>query len=78
METKEERKEAFLKDLKELLKKHNAEIMVEEINVRPYLGGDWVIGVTLNGVYDNDPTHDYDCLKEYTEINLGNFIHGGD
>jgi len=78
METSEQRKAAFLKDLKEVLKKHNAEILVEEINVRTYLGGTWVMGVVLNGEYDTDPTHEYDCLKEYTEINLGNFIDGRD
>jgi hypothetical protein len=78
METKEQRTEAFLKDLKEVLKKHDAEICVEEINYRAYMGGDWVMGVILNSEYDNDPKHDYECFKEYTEINLGNYIDGKD
>jgi len=78
METKEQRTEVFIKDLKELLKKHNAEILVEEINHKAYMGGDWVMGVVLNGEYDTDPTHNYDCLKEYTEINLGTYIDGKD
>lgn len=76
MVTKEQRKEEFLKDLKDLLKKHGAEIFVSEINVRAYMRGDMVMEVVLNGVYDTNPDGEYDCLKEYTEINLGSFIDG--
>ena len=74
METKEQRKEEFLKDLKELLKKHDADIQLEEINYRAYMGGDWVMTAYLDSEYDAE----YDCLKEYTEINLGNYIDGKD
>lgn len=72
MDAREERKEQFIKDLKELCRKHKAYIGLEEINRRPWMGGDWVISVTLDSEYDKN----LECTREMTDFNLGNCFDG--
>jgi len=74
METSEQRTEEFIKDLKALLLKHNAELLVEEVNIRGYRGGEYSMSVYLNSVWDENN----ECIKCYTEIDLGNSIDGKD
>lgn len=69
MKTKEQITEEFLADLKILLKKHDASISIEEQNHLPYTRGEDHMVVTLQSEYKN-----CECIKEYTEIDLGNYI----
>jgi hypothetical protein len=78
MESSEQRKTAFIKDLKELLNKHGAELSVEEVGARGYMPGTWVVNALLNSVYGEDEAGEYECLKAYTDISLGTFIDGKD
>ena len=41
MTIQEQKHQAFLKDLKEVLKKHKAELVVEEFDARSYTPGHW-------------------------------------
>jgi len=55
----------IIKDFKKVLKKYNAELLVEEHNYRPYLGGDWNMVISF---------------KDYTkeDINLGSYLDQDD
>lgn len=72
--TVDERKNAFMADLKAVLAKHNADIYLDEINVKAYMGGNWVMAVTLDSVYDSDG----ECVAQYDYFNIGNYIDGND
>ena len=60
----------FEKDLKALLKKHSATIELEDLPTKyAYSVPDKTIKVYIDAVYKNG-----DCLVEFTEIDLGNYI----
>ena len=60
--------EEFERDLKELLKKWDAEIDLEE-TYRGYSGSTYTIQATINAIYE-----DGECLREFKQIDLGTFI----
>lgn len=74
MMTQEERRAAFVLDIKEVLKKHNAELTVEDKNVRSYYPEDFEIEATLNSEYDDEG----ECVKPYTEVYFGRYLDGNE
>ena len=65
MFTKEEREEAFRKDLKELLEKHKAELWVGD-DGRPYGLHSGVVEITMYGKWDENG----DQIAEFTDFKL--------
>ena len=72
MLNKQQREQAFITELKELLARHDAEIELEETDRRAYIGSTYEIVVSLYAEYNKE----HKCIKEHTEINLGTFING--
>lgn len=71
MLTKEKVTKAFMKDLRNLLKKYDAEIEAEDhFPGYPESGEDIRMTVTIDGLYDEDGNK----LREMTEINLGDLV----
>ena len=64
METADERQSAFRKDLEELLKKHGAEIYIDDFDKRPYITS-YRISVSMQSEYS-----DTECVKDYCEFEL--------
>jgi hypothetical protein len=67
MKTSQERQKEFESDLKELLKKYDAEIELQEVNSHNYMRGEDRMIAYLKSKYDNEGN----CIEEWTEINLG-------
>lgn len=58
----------FKRELKELLKKYDTQIEMEEVD-RTWAGCTYSMKVYLDAVYKN-----YECVAEFTEIDLGTYF----
>ena len=70
MMTSTERKEKFMKDLKKLLKRHNATLELTDYS--SYAHSDIVLEVLLPVEYNEDGT----LVNEYVYFKLPHYLHG--
>jgi hypothetical protein len=74
MQTEKQVKEAFEKDLKIFLKKWNCTIGADDhYNGYAECGQDIRMIAYIPSIYDNKKN---ECIREYTEIDLGDTIRG--
>ena len=75
METKEQISAAFKAELQELLDKYSADIEAKDHWLGySECGEDVRMTVDIPAIYDNE----YNCLREYTEIDLGSYLRSAE